>query len=352
MKAARVYGPRDLRVEEFPVRPLEPAECLCRVLRCGVCGTDVAIYSGEASFVKKGLVDFPMTPGHEWSGLVEQIGPAVDRFRPGDRVLGDGAVSCGSCPSCLRGEYFACRRLRAVGTLNTWDGAYAEFIIMPQRHLFAIPENVDLENAAMVEPAANAYNGVRQSGLRPGDSVLIHGTGPIGLMAVSLARLAGAARVLVTGRKPWKLEIARQLGAEVTINVDAGAGSLGRAVRESCGSGGVDCVIEAAGAAELLRESVEHVRPNGVIALIGFYERPMNGFDIDGLIYGGVRLHPVSGGLHAMEPVLRLMSSGRLDVRRLITHRRPLAEAAEAIQDVLQRRPGLVKMMLEMGPLP
>lgn len=220
MKAARIFGPRDLRVVDVPIRALDAAEVLCQVVRCGVCGTDASIFTGEASFVKQGLVPFPMTPGHEWSGVVTAVGAEVDRFQVGDRVVGDDEVSCGSCPECRQGNHYECRRLRAVGTIQAWDGAYAEYIVMPQRHLFAVPQGVDFDNAALAEPAANAFNCVRQAGVTTGSTVLVHGTGPVGLMAVRLAKVAGAARVLVSGRRQWKLEVARRLGADVTVDTN------------------------------------------------------------------------------------------------------------------------------------
>ncbi|MFH1009551.1 MAG: alcohol dehydrogenase catalytic domain-containing protein, partial [Candidatus Latescibacterota bacterium] len=156
MKKARIMGPKDIRVMEVPTPEPGPGEVLCRVVRAGICGTDYAIYTGELSFVKSGQISFPMTPGHEWSGLVTRVGRDVAGFQPGDRVVGDTAVSCGTCYDCLMGQYGRCRDLRCVGTIHTWDGAYAEYMVMPARHLFHLPDSVSWDNGAMVEPAATA----------------------------------------------------------------------------------------------------------------------------------------------------------------------------------------------------
>lgn len=136
-----------------------------------------------------------MTPGHEWSGIVDKIGEGITGLAPGDRVTGDSIVSCGACYECLNGKYDHCPDLQAVGTIRTWDGAYADYILMPARHLFKLPSNVSFDNAAIVEPAAIALNSVILAGVTVGDRVLVHGTGPIGIAAAKLAKLAGATKV-------------------------------------------------------------------------------------------------------------------------------------------------------------
>ena len=348
MKAARLFGPRDLRLMEVPLPELRPHDVLCRVVRSGICGTDYAIYSGQSSFAEKGLIRYPMTPGHEWSGTVAEVGPAVEGFRPGDRVVGDTGVSCGICEQCLVGRYDLCPEGRAVGTINAWDGAYAEYIAMPERHLYPLPEAVTFDHGAMVEPAATALHAVRRAGVGPGETVLVTGTGPIGIMAAAWARLSGAAQVLIAGRKPAKLELAQALGADVGINTCDG--SLSDAVRRSVGKRGVDRVVEASGSAELLLQSLDAVRAGGTVATVAFYEGQFAPLDPDRLVLNGITLRGVAGSLGMYRPVLDLMAAGRFDPTPLITGRYPFEQVLRALADMEAASETRVKLMLEMPP--
>ena len=346
MRAARLFAPNDLRLVEVPIPGLGPHEVLCRVVRCGICGTDYAIYTGEFSGVKSGAVRFPMTLGHEWSGTVAALGPEVTRFGVGDRVVGDTGVACGHCTPCLLGDWGNCSKARAVGTVNAWDGAYAEYIVMPERHLFPLPENVGFEAGAMVEPAATALYAVVKAEVRTGDAVLVHGTGPIGLCAAKLAKLSGAARVIVTGRRESKLKLALAFGADAAI--DTTRGSLLDAVRAEAGANGIDKIIEASGAVELFAESFRCLRPGGIMSVVAFYKRPLPQFDLDEFVFSGGTLHAVAGSLGQYPPVLKLMSAGMLDPMPLITARYRLDDVVQALRDWGAKPEQRVKSMLEM----
>jgi len=346
MKAARLFGPLDLRLMDVPVPYLRPHDVLCRVVRSGVCGTDYAIYTGEFSFVKSGAVRFPMTPGHEWSGTVAEIGPEVTRFRPGDRVVGDTGVTCGQCPECLVGSDGNCPHAQAVGTINAWDGAFAEYIVMPERHLFHLPETVGFEAGAMVEPAATALYAVAKAEVKPGDTVLVHGSGPIGLLAAKLAKLSGAAKVIITGRREFKLNLALSLGADAAIN--AAAEHLADAARKHAGANPIDKVIEASGSIDLLTQSLDLVKPNGIISAVAFYDQPVPAFDIDHLVASGITLRGVAGSLGMYQPTLKLMASGALDVAPLITARYPFSAVLGAVRSLGEDPERRIKVMLEM----
>ena len=218
MKAARLFGPDDLRVINMPIPELGPRDILSKVMRAGICGTDYSIYSGEFSFVKDGSVKFPFTPGHEWSGVVAAVGSEVVSFKPGDRIVGDTFVSCGSCDVCLMGLYDHCKNVRSVGTINAWDGGFAEYTVFPERHIFHLPDGVSFDAGAFVEPAATSLNAVNAASVEVGDTVLVHGSGPLGVLAAKFAKLSGASKVFITGRKDPKLQVALSYGADVAIN--------------------------------------------------------------------------------------------------------------------------------------
>lgn len=342
MQAARIYGPSDIRIVGIPVPEVGPGDVLCRVVTTGICGTDYAIYTGEISFAKDGSIKFPMTPGHEWSGIVERVGADVKDFKAGDRVVGDTAVSCGVCYNCLIGKYLQCEHIRAVGTIFTWEGSYAKYIMMPARHTFHLPDSVSFDNGAMVEPAATALYSVLRADVAIGDSVLVNGTGPIGIMAAKLALVHGASRVIITGRKDFKLQKARDLGIDVAVNVTK------ESLADAVGPKGVDKVIEASGSVDLLRESLKLIRPGGTISLVAFYERLMDGFDLDRVVIGDISIRGVSGSLGAYMPVLRLMESGTIDFSSLVTGRYTFDQIPEAMEDMKSKNDTRIKMMVDM----
>ena len=347
MTVARLFAPRDLRLVEMALPEVGPREVLCRVARVGVCGTDYAIYIGEASFVKSGAVKFPLTLGHEWSGHVAQIGSEVTRFAPGDRVTGDTGVACGQCLECLFGQWPRCREAKSVGTVNAWDGAYAEYILFPERHLFPLPETVSLDNGALVEPAATALYAVHKAQVRIGDTVLVQGSGPLGILAAKLAQLSGASRVLITGRKDAKLDLAVGLGLDGAINTTRETVNAG--LQRHLGEGQVDRVIEASGSTALFRESLGLVKPGGALSVVAFYDRPLESFDLDGFVFSDTSLVAVPGSLGMYPPVLKLLASGRLDCTPLITERASLTEVPELLPRLKENAETRVKVMLNVG---
>jgi L-iditol 2-dehydrogenase len=347
MLSARLLGPNNLKIVEMSKPNPGIGQALCKVVRTGICGTDYAIYSGEFSFVKNGMVKFPMTLGHEWSGVVEQVGVGVTNVKPGDRVVGDTAVSCGTCYECVIGSYGKCKDLHPVGTINAIDGAYAEYILMPARHLFHLPDNVSFENGAMVEPSAIALYAVHASELQIGDTVLVLGSGPIGIAAAKLAKLSGAAKVIIAARKDYKLNKAVELGLDDAINTTHI--SLEAGIKQQFGSWGVDKVIEASGSVDLLKESLKFVNNGGVIASVAFYEKLINGFDIDRFVFGEVKIKGVACTVGMYHRVLRLMSCGMFDLSSLITGRYKLEQAGQALEDMRLKGDTRIKSMLEIS---
>ncbi len=345
MKASRIFGPHDMRLVDVPVPEVGPREVLCKVVRAGVCGTDYAIYSGEFSFVKNGTIKFPMTPGHEWSGIVEKVGSEVTDFKPGQRVVSDTGVACGECYHCLVGQYNRCKKGRAVGTINCWDGAYGEYILMPQRHLFHLPDNVTFDMGALIEPSGIALYAVHLADVRPGDTVLVHGSGPIGILAAKLAKICGATTVAITGRKDFKLQIATKLGVDAVINTTKEP--VRDAARNLVGPDGFDKIIEASGSIELFKDSFDYIKIGGVISAVAFYEKMVDQFDIDKFVFGGVTIRGAAGSLGMNQPVLNLMASGMLDPTPLITSRRPHHEATKAMLDMKERNETRIKIILE-----
>ncbi len=346
MKVVRLLAPGNLTVMDMP-RPVPgPHQVLCRIKRVGVCGTDYSIYTGEASFVKSGAVHFPMTLGHEWSGTVFETGPDVEQFKTGDRVVGDTGVACGYCTECLLGQWPKCRKFQAVGTVYAWDGGYAEYILMPERHLFPLPDSVSFDNGALVEPAATALYSVKKAQVQIGDTVLVQGSGPIGILAARLAKLSGASKVAITGRKDEKLRTAVGMGIDGAINtkIESVTDGLCRIM----GVPKVDRVIEASGSTELFRESLGLINPGGALSVVAFYDKPLKEFDLDSFVFSDIIMAAVPGSLGMFPPVLKLMESGVLDASQIITERAPLFEVTERLPRLKDGADKRIKVMLEL----
>jgi len=325
-----------------------PGDVLTRVAWSGICGTDLAILSGDMSLVREGFITYPVRIGHEWSGIVEQVGKEVKGFKAGDRVVSDTAVTCGSCEYCLRGELGKCQKCRSLGTVNHWPGSFAEYMLMPERHMHALPDSIDLDEAALIEPATIALAGVQKIGITPSTSVLIVGTGAIGLAALALAKSKGAGRVLLSGRKPGKLAVGKAMGADAVVNVMEE--DLAGFVMKNTEGKGVDAVLETSGNIETISQCLNVVAPRGTIALIGFFETTLNGFDIDSLVFKEVQMRGVMGEFGLAAQVIDIMAKQKLSLKPLITHRIPFDKAIEAMKTANEKNATRIKMLVEMSP--
>jgi 2-desacetyl-2-hydroxyethyl bacteriochlorophyllide A dehydrogenase len=346
MKAARLIRPYRIEILEIPLPEMGDRDVLIKVKYAGICGTDYSIYTGESSFVKDGSVRFPLTMGHEWSGVVEKAGKYVRNLKPGDRVTGDGTVTCGVCEACICGNYNQCDDLRGVGTIKTWDGAFAEFILMPERSVYKIPDNVSFQEAALVEPSATALYSVLRSDVKLNDSVLIIGTGPIGLAAVQFSKLSGASCVILGGRKDEKLAIGKKFGADYVVNIMKE--DLKARVWEITSGKGLNVVLEASGAIEMLQQSFKLVRAGGTISTVAFYDQPLNNINIDDFVVHDIKLIGVAGSPRTSIPILELMGKGKVDLKPLITDIYKLDDIEKALKAMKEKNALTVKILLEV----
>jgi len=286
-----------------------------------------------------------MTPGHEWSGIVATVGSDVTGFREGDRVVGDTCVSCGTCVSCLLGNYLSCEKVKCVGTINTWDGAFAEYIVMPERHLFHLPDNVSFDAGAFVEPAATSLNAVKCADVKIGDTILVHGSGPLGLLAARLSKLSGAAKVFITGRKKAKLNLALNYGADFGINTTKE--SVSEIIVDHTAAGKVDRVIETSGAADLLLDSLSLVRSGGSISAVAFYDRSIDGLEVDKLVFGNITFRGASGSTGMYQPVMALMEAKALDIEPLISGRYRFNDIQKGFADMKNKNDIRIKWLID-----
>ena len=314
--------PECVELREMPEPEIAPDQVLLKVRAVGICGSDLEMYHH--------LISFPVNPpvilGHEFSGTVAEVGANVRDFKPGDRVVSEtAAYICGGCHECRTGAYNQCPNRRGFGVLA--HGADAPFVAVRQGALHHVPDNVDLAEAALTEPLCVAYQAlVVKSRIRPGDTVVVLGPGPIGLMSVQMARVCGASAIVLAGlpSNARRLELGLTLGA--THTVDLGADDIHSLVAELTRGRGADVVVDAAGPAATVKLSMELVRREGQITKIAWGPRPLD-LSLDPLIAKAVTFQGTfSHTYDTWERVLRLEATGQVKLREMISHRVPLQD--------------------------
>ncbi len=314
MKTIRLHAPNDLRLHEEPMPESAPGEALVRVCAVGICGSDLHWF-GEAG-IGDAKLQKPLVLGHEFAGVV------VGGQRQGQRVAVDPAVPCRKCEYCQRGDPNLCEHVRFAGH-GVEDGALREYIAWPEECLFLLPEALSDEEGVMLEPLGVALHAVDLGKLKLGMTVGVFGCGPIGLLIVQLARLAGAAGVFVTEPLPHRLETAKGLGAVEW--------TPGRSV---------DVAFEVAGEDQAVETAIAAVRPGGTVILAGIPAEDRTTFPASVARRKGLTLKMVRRMKFTYPRAIQLVESGRVDVRSLVTQQFPLEQAQEAFA-LAQRREGL-----------
>lgn len=320
--------PGSVELREVPVPDIGEEDVLLAVKAVGVCGSDLHQYSGHQSWP----VNYPVTLGHEFGGTIARVGARVKGFAVGDRVVSEtAAVIDETSPLSRQGLYNLDPNRKGFG--YGVDGAMAPFVKVPARCLHRIPEGLAFEVAALTEPCCVAYNATCvHAKIRPGDSVVVLGPGPIGLLCAMMARLAGAGHLTVVGipADARRLDVARKLGADLTLGAEGE--DVSAAMRELGDGTGVDVVIDAAGVSATLKLAMEMVRPAGQIVKVGWGPQPLN-FSLDPLVQKAVTLQgSFSHNWPIWEKVLSLLGSGRLNLDLVLNQVAPLADWREVFE--------------------
>lgn len=261
MKAAVFYGKHDIRVEEHPIADPKPGEVQIRVKATGVCGTDLHIYEGAQGATE---CNPPVVLGHEFCGIVEKIGEGVTEVKVGDHVTVDPNISCNSCHFCRKGKPHLCTHLAATGV--NYDGGFAELCNVLERQVFVLPETLPFEVGALCEPVGCCLHGIDLADIRVGDVVMIIGGGPIGMIMMQLARIAGASKLIVVEPLAEKREIAARHGADLVIdpsNEDV------KDVLKAHGIMDLGVVIECVGRKETMLNAIDYAGRGGKAVLFG-----------------------------------------------------------------------------------
>jgi len=349
MLAARLHGPEDLRVERVR-RPSAPGrgQVLLRVKTTGICGSD--LHSYQDARIGDTPIAGPLVLGHEFSGVVEAVGPdSLDgyfqRLKPGMRVAVDPAQPCGHCELCEKGHPNLCCNLAFCGNFP-YGGSLCERMHMPARSCFPVSRKIDDEAAALLEPLGVAIHAVDLARLRVGCSVAILGTGPIGLLILQIARLTGADPIFVTDKFPWRLKLAQKWGG-IPIRYDR-EDATRRVLKETHGRG-VDVAIEAAWAEESVTQAAEMARLGGRLLVVGI--SGSNRLELNASVARrkGLTIIMSRRMKHTYPRAIRLVQTGQVDLSFLVSHRFSLARAAEAFALNAAYGSGVIKVVVDIA---
>ncbi|MGB6131633.1 MAG: galactitol-1-phosphate 5-dehydrogenase [Acidobacteriaceae bacterium] len=344
MKALVLHQYRELELTEVPAPSPGSDEVLIRIAACGICGSDVHGYDGSS-----GRRIPPIVMGHEAAGTVAATGANATAFRVGDRVTFDSTISCGNCPFCRRGEINLCDRREVIGVScqdYRRDGAFAEFIALPQRVLYRLPEQMTFAEAAMLEAVSVALHAVKVSEVSRGESALVVGAGMIGLLTLQALRSAGCGRVLIADIDATRLRLAETLGATETLCLSGE--DLCREIARRTGSG-VDAAFEAVGRNETVQAAIQSVRKGGTVTLIGNVS-PKAELPLQVVVNRQLRLQGTAASAGEYPEAIEKVSCGEIQVKPLISAVAPLAEGPEWFRRLYAHEPNLMKVVLAPWP--
>lgn len=349
MPAAVLHGIKDLRVDQVaaPGAPA-PGEVQIQIGKVGICGSDVHYW--EHGRIGDFIVKEPMILGHECAGTVVAVGQGVTNLKAGDRVAIEPGVPRLSTPAShfymKRGQYNLCPDIFFFATPPD-HGSFCTFVNHKADFCFKLPDNVSLEEGAMIEPLSTGIYAARVAPVKMGDTVVITGAGPIGLMNLLAARAAGAANVIISDMVQSRLDVAVHIGATQTIN--GGAAELKAAAQELTEGRGADVGIECAGHPSALSANIGAVRAGAVIVLIGMLAGDSAPVDINDLIVREITLRPIFRYNNTFPTGVDLLASGKVDVKPLISKRFELSEVPQAFEYVVENRETCVKAIVDVS---
>lgn len=347
MKAMVLTNPGEWEIRQVDVPNPGPGELLCRIDAVAICGSDPEIIHGGLAGVWP--PSYPFIAGHEWAGTVVAAGENAGGFKPGDRVAGEAHKGCGYCANCLRGKYNLCLNYGKNETGHrhygfTSQGAYAQYNVYDIKSISKIPDFVSFQEAAMCDTAGVALHGLELAGVEPGCTAVIIGPGPIGMMAMKLAKAMGAARVLVVGRMP-RLGAAGRLGADELV--DFSKCDPVKEVLRQTGGLGADLVLECSGAPGTINQSLSMCCKGGKVVMLGVAKDgvteaiPLKYTTHNELTLYGSRANPNAG-----RKIIEMIAGGRISVKEMVTHTFSLDEVDRAFDTFEKRLDGAMKVVI------
>jgi L-iditol 2-dehydrogenase len=342
MQALVLENFRDLQLKDVPEPEIGPQDILIQVKACGICGSDVHGYDGST-----GRRIPPLIMGHEAAGLIAKIGSEVHSFKVGARVTFDSTVSCGNCRFCLSGDVNLCDSRQVLGVScedYRRNGAFAEYVAVPQHIVYSLPESFAYETAALIEAVSIAVHAAKITAIQPGSSAVVIGAGIIGLLAVQAFRVFGCSAVFAVDLEESKLTMARQMGADATFL--ATDPELLDKLKAATGGQGPDIAVEVVGAQKSILTAINSVRRGGTVTLIGNLA-PAVEIPLQIVVTRQLRLLGSCASAGEYRECIDLMERGAIDVAPLISALAPMSEGAEWFNRLYAREPGLMKVILQ-----
>ncbi len=329
MKALVKKHPKEgIWLDEVPVPEVGINDVLIKILKTSICGTDIHIYNWD-SWARK-TIPTPMVIGHEFVGRIEKVGSNVQGFKAGELVAGEGHIVCGKCRNCLAGRRHLCKDTKGVGVNRS--GAFAEFLSIPSSNVWRCDESISLDVISCFDPLGNAVHSALSFDL-VGEDILITGAGPIGIMACAVAKHAGARRVVITDVNPYRLDIAKKMGATMAVNIKEK--NLKNVIQELGMKEGFDVGLEMSGNESAFQDMINHMFHGGKIALLGIHQ-PNTCIDWDKVAFNMLTIKGIYGReMYETWYKMSVMLSSGMDISPVITHRFHYTEYQEAF-DVMR----------------
>ena len=342
MQALVLENTRDLQMREVSEPFVGAQDVLIKVKACGICGSDVHGYDGST-----GRRIPPLVMGHEAAGVVAKIGAEVQSFRVGDRVTFDSTISCGKCFFCSKGAVNLCDNRQVLGVScgdYRRDGAFAEYVAVPERVVYLLPGSFPFEKAALIEAVSIAVHAAKISGIQPGDSAAVIGAGMIGLLAVQALRVYGCSMIVAVDLEESKLALARSLGADETFL--AADPDLVAKLKAATEGRGPDIAVEVVGVQKSILTAIDGVRRGGTVTLVGNLA-PLVEIPLQTVVTKQLRLLGSCASAGEYRECIQLMDTGAINVDPLISALAPLSEGAEWFKRLYAREPGMMKVILQ-----
>ncbi|MFG6147367.1 galactitol-1-phosphate 5-dehydrogenase [Halobacillus sp. B23F22_1] len=346
MKALNLYGKQDLRFEDTKKPAIEQNDdVIVKVKAAGICGSDLSRYKKLGPYVEG------MTFGHEFSGEVAAVGPSVQHLKAGDRVAGCPAYYCGACESCQKGDLSRCEHLTVIGARH--PGSYAEYVKLPAENIIPLPDEVDFETAALIEPSAVVAHGFYRTNMQPGAEVAVMGCGSIGLLAIQWAKIFGAKKVYAIDIDDTKLQVAKDVGADVLVN--GRQQPAHEQIMDHTSGRGVDTAIESAGSPVTSAEIFALPKKGGEVVFMGipYADIQIERYFFERIVRNELRVlgswNAISSPFPGKEwdATVHYMSTGQLNVEAMISHKLQLSEGPETFDEMIQGKGSYVKVLLQ-----
>ena len=342
MKAAILYKPFDMRLEEMEIPEIGPNEVLVKIQAVGICGSDIHFYrTGRCGTF---VVKEPLVLGHESAGEIVEVGENVTNIKKGDRVAIEPGFPCGRCYFCKIGKYNLCPNVKFYGAPPI-HGAFREYAPADAAFVYKLPPNLSYEEGALIEPLAVGMQGVRRCNLEDGSVIAVFGCGPVGLLTMQAAKASGAATAIAVDILDYRLEVAEKLGADHVVN--AAKEDVSKKISSLTDGRGADVVFEVSGATKAFEDALRVVRPGGVIVQIGIFEAEEIPLRPALLIDKELDIRGVFRYANAYEPAIRLAAAGKVQLKPLITHTFPLDRIHEAFKVVMEKIGNPIKVIIK-----